>query len=141
MDLYFKTEKGSLYVRAVVLIKTPAGHLLRKHKSNDYLYAAGGKIELHEDSMAAAEREIQEELGWKPGVLKLSGIIENFYENSGEKIHEINFIYQAQDLYKGELLEGFVEVKDEDLNKHNIKPAPLRKFLQTNPEFLHLIEN
>lgn len=134
MDLTIKLDSETLNIRVAILLKTKNGYIFEKHK-NGYLFAIGGRIKLNESSMEAAVRELKEELLMSDEdfniKLKLRVLIENFLEmknseNDYEHVHEICFVYEAEEVYGGLLREEyFIEVLPEDFAKHDIRPTVL----------------
>ena len=83
-------------VRAAALIWAE-GHILIHRSVDDPFWALpGGRIELHEASAETLSREIEEELGTISVVGPMRLLIENFFELSGRKSHELGFYYDVQ---------------------------------------------
>lgn len=67
----------------------------RPHRDQPFYRPLGGTIEHGENSELALQREIYEELQTSVKNLKRLGVIENIYENQGQK-HEILFIFDGE---------------------------------------------
>ena len=139
MDLSIKLENTTLYIRVATLIKSTNGYLFEQSK-NGYIYTVGGKIQLNESSLAAAKREIKEELNFEANDLKLKGVMENFYSNDEGSVHEVCFIYEVEEMFTGELPPGFVEVASTDIHNHDFRPKPIIDFIANNSvDIKHII--
>lgn len=115
MDLTLRTETGVLNCRTAALIMKEGYILLHKNLKDDYWVLPGGRIKLHENSAAALEREIFEELHIQGKSEKLVLLSENFFEYDGQRFHEYGFYYEFQ---CDELIvceEGFKGYEDEHL--------------------------
>ena len=88
--------------RVAIILYNGDDILLQKNKNTDYWILTGGRVKCGEDTMTAVKRETFEEVGIKIENPKLITVIENFYEYSDFKNHELLFIYKS-------------EVKDKDL--------------------------
>ncbi len=56
---------------------------------------AGG-IEFGETSAQAVQREVEEELGCRPASFRFLGVLEDIFEWSGKKRHELWFVYDIE---------------------------------------------
>jgi ADP-ribose pyrophosphatase YjhB (NUDIX family) len=72
--------------------------LLCRRKGTDYWFLPGGHIDLGENGKDALIRELKEERGSQIKISAFVGVIENFFEQDGEEIYEINLIFQAEEL-------------------------------------------
>ncbi len=134
MDLTIKLEDATLNIRVSILLKSKNGYIFEKN-ARGYLFSIGGRVKLNESFMEAAIRELKEELLISDAdfdiKLKSKAIIENFLEmrnseNDYEHVHEICFVYEAEEVYGGLLREEyFIEVPPEDFAKHDIRPTVL----------------
>lgn len=65
--------------------------LLCRTEGGDYWFLPGGKVEFLEATGEALEREMREEVGAEVAAGRLVWVVENFYEHSGETVHESCF--------------------------------------------------
>jgi 8-oxo-dGTP pyrophosphatase MutT (NUDIX family) len=130
MDLSIKLQDTKVKIRVAGLVKTAKGYLFEK-SDKEYIFTLGGKIMLNESSKEAIIRETKEEIGMDVENLSLRGIIENFYGTGDDKVHEICFVYEIDDLFTGEVPSEFVEVSMEDIQNHDIRPAPVVDILKS----------
>ncbi|NLS16653.1 NUDIX domain-containing protein [Rhizobium sp. P40RR-XXII] len=83
-------------LRAGALIRSN-NHILIHRALGDKLWSLpGGRVEFHEAGAATLAREIEEEIGCTATVGPLRFIIENFFELSGRRVHEVGFYYEAE---------------------------------------------
>lgn len=94
--MYISIELGSgkVNLRVTVLCSTSKGILVEKSK-DDFYFPIGGRIKFQEDSLFAARREFQEEIGLKSPDLEYIGVIDNFFHHQKIQFHEINFVYRT----------------------------------------------
>ncbi|MBN2011179.1 NUDIX hydrolase [candidate division KSB1 bacterium] len=67
--------------------------LLQKSKLDTHWALPGGRAEMFEDSIATLKREMLEELKVEVSVGRLIWIVENFYEYTGQLVHEVALYY------------------------------------------------
>jgi len=84
-------ENFEICIRAVVQNKGKI--LVCFHKEKGYYFLLGGHLEFGESIPDALFREVKEELGIKIRKFSLIGLVDNFYEEEGEKHHEINLVF------------------------------------------------
>ena len=97
MDLTFKCEKGKVNIRVAAWIQDMTGrHLLVSYYPNGYSSLPGGRVQFGEDSLQALQREMLEEVGQELMHPRLLAIIENFYADDGQDVHEWLYIYQGK---------------------------------------------
>lgn len=130
MDLSIKLEDTKVKIRVAGLVKTKKGYLFEK-SDNDYIFTMGGKIMLNESSREAMIRETEEEIGFKIETLHLRSVIENFYGLSPNKVHEICFVYEVEDVYEGNIPEGFIEVSINDVDQYDIRPKQIVEVMKS----------
>lgn len=106
-------EKFDLIVRAVMLKEDKI--LLCRKKIEDYYFFPGGHVEFAEKAEAAVARELAEETNIRPSDVTYIGTVENLIAESGEKIHEINLVFEA------ETPEKEIKSTEEHLDFHWIK--------------------
>jgi 8-oxo-dGTP pyrophosphatase MutT (NUDIX family) len=139
MDLSIKLENTTLYIRVAALIKTEKGYLFEK-SSKGYIYTVGGKLKLNESSLDAVKREVKEELGIKVENITLRSVLENFYTNNGESVHEICFIYEVDEVMNFEVPPNFIEVLPENADNYDIRPKPISDLIKSkNKTFQNII--
>jgi len=131
MDLSIKLENTVLYIRASLLIRGRKGYLFEK-SSKGYLRTIGGKVKLNESSLEAVTREVEEELGFIPKDLTLKAILENFYSNNGEDVHEICFVYETKESFQLTIPENIVEVSKEEINNYDLRPKPIADLIRSS---------
>lgn len=138
MDLAAIINNIKFKIRVAGILSTPKGFLFEK-SDEDYIFPIGGKVMVNETSQEALEREVMEEIEMKIKNSKLCSVMENLYTTTaGLKIHEICFVYKIDDIFEGDLPDGFLEVAIEDIDKYKIKPIGLTKILK-DTEFKHVI--
>lgn len=141
MDLSILVEETRVYIRVAGIVRTPNGFIFEKSKDG-YLFTLGGKIKLNETSREAIKREIMEEIGMQVEHLTLRSVIENLYKKGAEKVHEICFVYNVDDIFEATIPKGFLEVPMSDFNKFDIKPSSLVSILKDSKgTFEHIIQN
>lgn len=128
MDLTIQLEDVKLNIRVAVILNTDQGYLFEKHKVG-YYFVPGGRVKANESSLAAAEREIFEEIGYKVGDLKLTSIIENFFGPQTARVQEICFVYKYQITEALSLPDEFTQIKENDLDKEDIRPEIMKKII------------
>ena len=139
MDLTIKIEKATLNIRVAVLIKSSNGYLFEKSK-NGYIFCVGGRIKINESSLDAASREVEEELNLKTDKLVLKGSVENFYQNSEGNVHEICFVYRAEEVFSDIVPPEFVEVLVSNIGNFDIRPKVMTEFIvNEGSDFNHIV--
>lgn len=91
------TEEGSRFggrVGAIIYNEDKTKILLENQKNKLYMFP-GGRIDVHEDSQNAIERELKEELNIISD-LELKYIVEMFLKSPRTKYHEIGFYFVTQ---------------------------------------------
>ena len=130
MDLSIKIQDTTLYIRVAGIIKTPNGFLLEKKKDINYFNVIGGKITLNETSVDAIKREILEEIGIKIEEPIFCSIIENFFTEGENKVHEICFVYLINTIFTDSIPNGFIEISMNDIDNYNILPKVIVDILK-----------
>jgi 8-oxo-dGTP pyrophosphatase MutT (NUDIX family) len=139
MDLSIQLGNTKLYIRVAGFVKTANGFLFEK-SAKGYLYTVGGKIGLNETSEEAIKRELMEEIGMEVKNLNLVAVNENFFKVEDKGTHEICFVYNIEDLFTGEIPEGFVEIPLDDILNHDIRPSSIPILInEGGKNFKHII--
>jgi len=139
MDLSINVQNIILNIRVAIILKTPNGFLFEKHK-NGYFFLTGGRAKINESSQEAAQREVLEEIEMQVKNLNLYSVMENFFTEQNNKVHEICFVYKTEEIFTGKIPEGFIEISGEDLNKYDIKPKQIVDLLiDKNSSFKHVV--
>lgn len=130
MDLSINLNDTTLYIRVAILIKSQNGYIFEKSDAG-YVFTVGGKIRLNESSFDAAKRELKEELDFDIENLKFKSVIENIYTKlTGEKVHEICFLYETGDLFLKPIPTSFVEITESNIESFDIKPIIMKDFIK-----------
>lgn len=129
-------EEGSRFgsrVGAIIYNYDKTKILLEKQSDKMYMFP-GGRIDVHEDSQTAIERELKEELSLSTD-LKLKYVVEMFLKSSKTKYHEIGFYFitridenNVSDSFKS--LDGdseFVWVPINELDKYSVLAKPIKE--------------
>ena len=90
-------EEGTRFgcrVGAIIYNEDKTKVLMEKQSEEMYMFP-GGRIDVHEDSQTAIERELKEELNLNIS-LDLKYIVEMFLKSSKTKYHEIGFYFLTQ---------------------------------------------
>ena len=149
-----KIEKGNkvFKFRVAGIVESEGKILLTKMRKHNFYYFPGGHVELLEDTLSAAKRELREELYFKFKIKKLLYIHENIFVENGVNVHEICFYYKAspcekvkkEDLIWEEIDNGeklFHNYKWVDLSEfknYDIRPKEiLNKYVKNKNKFLY----
>ena len=139
-DLAIAVDDTTLNIRVAVIIKTKGGEYIFEKRADLYLFVLGGRIKINESSIDAAQREIEEELGIKINRLNPRAVIENFFINNSEKVHEICFVYESIDTYDDVLPSEFVSIADNALDNYDIRPKAIVDILKDKTQgFRHIV--
>lgn len=145
-DLKVLINDTFLNIRVAILLETLSGFIFEKSK-NGYLFALGGRVKLNETTRAAALRELFEELQLENLDIEMIAVVENFFTvDGGKKFHEINFVYKALFSESIDLNiftsdhgnDGYIYVKAEDFDKHDIRPKIIGELFKNKKPFVHL---
>lgn len=90
------TAESRFQLRAGALIRSSDHILIHRAVGETFWSLPGGRVEFHEAGAETLAREIEEEIGCKAAVGPLRFIIENFFELSGRRVHEVGFYYEAE---------------------------------------------
>ncbi len=141
----YPSAEGWFQLRAAAVIVHDRSVLLQRARGNSYWSLPGGRVELLETGATAIMREMREEIGEQVVVGDLIYVVENFFEASGKKIHEIGLFYHVQLSATSTRLDkaaSFVGASDNahlefswmsqrDISKADIRPRLLASALST----------
>ena len=105
--------------------------LLCRPKNGTYAYLPGGHIELGEIGRDALKREMKEETSLDVEVTRFRGVVENVFEQKGEKHSEINLVYDMEipakiEVESAESWIEFVWCELERLEEINLLPKSFK---------------
>lgn len=122
--------------------------IIEKGGKGGHSVLPGGRVKIQEDTKKALIREIKEEMNFdiSKKEIKLQSIIENFFENSNQKFHELYFVYRIKlddnDIIIKRNKKDFINYDSDsnyyefiDINKiesENIKPYIIKKIVKEN---------
>ncbi|MET0136618.1 MAG: NUDIX domain-containing protein [Kibdelosporangium sp.] len=95
-------------VKAHVVIVRPSDGAMLLTGAAEFVRPPGGTVEFGELAVAAARREILEELGCELAAVSLAGVLENRFVLNGVDGHEIVFVFRgalSDELYSRESFE------------------------------------
>ncbi|MFK0160940.1 NUDIX hydrolase [Rhizobium sp. NPDC090279] len=147
------SENSRFQLRAGALIRSNDHILIHRGLADTFWSLPGGRVEFHEAGAETLAREIEEEMGCKATVGPLRFIIENFFEFSGRRVHEIGFYYEAELLqpfpfHETEIvhrvMDGGAELEfrwapstQVGLDRFDLVPKTIRNLIATNPAGVH----
>lgn len=134
-------EKGTRFgarVGAIIYNENKTKILIENQHDKRYMFP-GGRIDVHEESKTAIERELIEELKLKAN-LNLKYIVEIFIKSPKTKYHEIGFYFITkinENLIENNFksLDGdsyFIWVPIKDLDKYNMLAKPIQDKVVNN---------
>ncbi|MFC0807399.1 NUDIX hydrolase [Ensifer sp. P24N7] len=141
-------------VRAAALIWAEGRILIDRSVADSFWALPGGRVEFHEASAETLSREVEEELGTISVVGPMRLLIENFFELSGRKAHELGFYYDVQlhspppfvqDAIVDRSRDGDTELEfrwalPEQLPRFDLKPTALIPLIaKLPPAFAHIV--
>ena len=143
MDLTIPMGDTKINIRVAVIMETSKGFVLQKNSYGDYYFFMGGRLQLGQSSLAAAQRETFEESGLnlKTEDFQFVSIIENFWESPESKYQEFCFVYKTTKQEKADF-ENALEAKNANFNPVEITKENL-KDLDIRPEIIKrlILEN
>ncbi|WP_313893575.1 NUDIX domain-containing protein [Psychrobacillus sp.] len=140
MDISFKTPEGRFNYRVAGLLIHDGKLLIMQDENQPYYYVPGGRVMLHEKSVDAMKREVEEELSAEVNIKRMLWVNENFFneERLNEQFHEICFFYLLE-LKDPEILnrgEEFIINEDGKIHTYYWKSFEQLKDIQLYPLFL-----
>lgn len=137
--------------RAAAIFENGDKILLHKNADDDFYAIPGGRIQAGEPSVETLKREVQEEMGKEIDVVGFRGMVENFFEYSNKKYHEVMVIHSAK--FKDESLnevEKIVGLEDdgklefiwktrEEIKDLDLRPVSIKNKIINNEEIGHII--
>jgi len=141
MDISTFIGDVKLKIRVVGIVRTSRGFLFEK-SDGDYIFVIGGKVSISETLEESIKREMMEEIGMRVNKLTLCSVVENLYGTDQNKVHEISFVYKIDNVFTGDIPEGFLEVSMENLDKFDIRPGSIVELLKNKDDsFKYIIVN
>ena len=142
MDITIPINGIRLNIRTAVIIETENGYIFEKDKRNRFYWVVSGRIQINENSIEAAKREVKEELGIELEEINLKAIVESFFGLDNENFHELCFYYTGKYVEKLKLSENFYIFSKDEMEKINIQPKIIHDIINSkNSEIIHLIIN
>ena len=128
MDLTFHQENQVFNYRVCAVILSQGTILAMKDERSPYFYLPGGRVEMGETAQHAVIREVEEELGITPKILRPLWLNQAFFQEDVDhrSYHEL-CLYFLMDISHTNLLEkGIVShcVKDVTSTAFNGSPFP-----------------
>lgn len=148
MDLTFVSEQGKLNIRVAAVIMQKGKILLEKDETHGFYAFPGGRVKFGETADKAIERELTEEIGEKPCIIRPLYVAQGLFELDGCKYHELCFYFLAdvsQNLFdKGSFKNNDGENKFYwmdicDISSYNVVPKYIKEHLKKLPDNLELI--
>lgn len=148
MDLTLSTTEGKLNIRVAAVILSDGKILVEQGRNADFSVCLGGRVEFGETAEHAIERELTEELGETPRVIRPLYVHQNFFDMNGSKYHELCFFFLvevAQSIREKKTMSNlngtssFRWVDVADLPNINFYPTVLKQSVNNLPQHLTLI--
>lgn len=154
MDITIDIEDYKLNMRAAGIIIHDNNILVHKNINSDHYALVGGRVQIGEDSSQTVKREMKEELGKEVEIKRYIATAENFFNDKGQKYHEILFMYEVEfvDLNDQKIKEPMKNLEGKDylhyewldldkLDEYNILPVVVKDILKENKFPVHKINN
>ena len=103
-DISFVRDGNLFRLRAAAVIIRDECVLMAKNKNVSYFYSRGGAVQFGETVEQALLREVKEETGCKPEIIRLLTVHQNFFKGNEwtkDDWHELSFYYLTD--IKGEV--------------------------------------
>lgn len=148
MDLTLSTAEGKLNVRVAAVILSDGKILVEQGLHANFAVCPGGRVQFGETAEHAIERELTEELGETPRVIRPLYLHQNFFDMDGCKYHELCFFFLvevAQSIRDKQTMSnlngtsGFRWVDVAKLPDMNFYPTILKQSVNNLPKHLTII--
>jgi ADP-ribose pyrophosphatase YjhB (NUDIX family) len=123
----YKNEESRFIFRVAGLIFHDEKLLVHRMKKDDFYALPGGRVEMMENTEITIVREMKEELNIDVKVSRLLWIGEQFFEDNGEKFHELCFYYGLECNDKNLNTKDSVFETIEDSREFEFKWVPISK--------------
>ncbi len=123
MDLAFKTPEGKFNYRVCGLILSEGKVLAMHDERSPYYYLPGGRVEMGETAEDAVIREVQEELGVTPRILRPLWLSQSFFTEDVDqtRFHELCLYFLLDVSGTGLLSRGETFTRYEGKHTHVFK--------------------
>lgn len=154
MDITFRMNEGTFNFRVAAVMIHEGKLLVMQDTESPYWYLPGGRVQLQEVAEMALLRELQEELGIMPTIVRPLWMVQNFYNEdvNHEDYHELG-LYILVDVTNTDLLSRGAEfstveadqtntfrwVAFEELRDMYLYPLFIKQAIFDLPEHLKLI--
>lgn len=148
MDLTLSTTEGKLNIRVAAVILSGDKILVEQAIHADFAVCPGGRVMFGETAEHAIERELTEELGETPRVIRPLYVHQNFFDMDGCKYHELCFFFLvevAQSICEKLTMNNlngksrFTWVNVAQLPNMNFYPTILKQYVNNLPKHLTMI--
>ena len=128
-DIKIVNANKQFKFRVAGIIELDNKILVTKMRDNNFYCFPGGHVELLEDTLLAAERELGEELYFNFKLKKLLYIHENFFNHRNKNFHELCFYFSGKPAIKNLKTEDLIweEIDNGEKLYHNYKWVDLKE--------------